>query len=79
MHVYSYNGEGVCRVTDDGEDVCRQWKGVHKQLSGSAHLRCVQVAFHLEWSCNRQRECAVSVSCLVRCVSELCGCAGCAV
>ena len=60
MYVYSYSGEGVCRVTDDGEDVCRQWKGVYKQLSGSAHL-CVQVVFHLEWSCNRQRECAVSV------------------
>ena len=32
MYVYSYSGEGVCRVTDDGEDVCRQWKGVYKQL-----------------------------------------------
>ena len=30
-----------------------------------AYLR-VQVAFHLEWSCNRQGECAVSVRCRAR-------------
>ena len=27
---------------------------------------CVQVVFHLEWSCNRQGECAVSVRCRAR-------------
>ena len=65
MYVYSYSGEGVCRVADDGEDLCRQWKGVYKQLSGNASAHpCVQVIFHLEWSCNRQRECAVSVCCV---------------
>ena len=34
-------------------------------VKGGAYL-CVQVVFHLEWSCNRQGECAVSVRCRAR-------------
>ena len=34
-------------------------------VKGGAYL-CVQVVFHLEWSCNRQSECAVSVRCRAR-------------
>ena len=50
-------------MTDDGEDVCRQ--KVCANSERGAHL-CVQVVFHLEWSCNRQGECAVSVRCRAR-------------
>ena len=61
----------VCRVIDNREDVCRQWKGVCKQLSGSAHL-CVQVVFHLEWSCNDNVSALCQYVMSMRCVSALC-------